>query len=187
MTVAQHRLTFQDFEAFLLTGIEGPWELHDGILVEKSGMSWEHQNVIAELVRLLGNQLPYDQYRVQAESLARQFAATVFRPDVMVIPTQYGRQFRNQPGRLVIIDAPLPLVVEVWSRSTGRYDVAAKLPVYQQRGDVEIWLIHPYERTITAWRRQEDGSYAESRFTDGEITPVALPGVSIDLAAIFRE
>ena len=40
MAIAQHRLTEQDFEAFLLSGIEGLWELHDGVLVEKPPMSW---------------------------------------------------------------------------------------------------------------------------------------------------
>jgi Uma2 family endonuclease len=54
---------------------------------------------------------------------------------------------------LEIYDEPLPLVAEVWSPSTGGYDVLAKLPEYRRRGDTEIWLLHPYERTLTAWRR----------------------------------
>ena len=49
MTIAQHRLSEQDFEAFLLSGIEGHWELHDGVLVEKSPMTWDHQVVMIEL------------------------------------------------------------------------------------------------------------------------------------------
>ena len=76
-------------------------------------------------------------------------------------------------------------MVEVWSPSTGDYDVDAKLPVYQQRGDLEIWRIHPYERTLTTWRRQPDGSYEETLHRDGTITPVALPGVTIDLGALL--
>jgi Uma2 family endonuclease len=80
---------------------------------------------------------------------------------------------------------PLPLVVEIWSPSTGGYDIASKLPEYKQRGDREIWRIHPYERTLTAWRRQADGSYAETIFTGGIIEPVALPGVRIDLNSLF--
>ena len=65
----------------------------------------------------------------------------------------------DQHDVLEVYDQPLPLVVEVWSRSTGDYDVEEKLAVYQQRGDLEIWRIHPYERTLTAWRRLPDGSY----------------------------
>jgi Uma2 family endonuclease len=59
------------------------------------------------------------------------------------------------------------------------------LPIYQQRGDREIWLIHPDERTLTAWRRPPDGSYEETVYREGSVSPVALPGVTIHLAALF--
>ena len=76
-------------------------------------------------------------------------------------------------------------MVEVWSPSTGDYDVDAKLPVYQQRGDREIWRIHPYERTLTSWLRQPDGSYQETLHRGGIVALVALPGVTIDLDELF--
>ncbi len=82
-------------------------------------------------------------------------------------------------------DAPLPLVVEIWSPSTGDYDVDAKLPEYQRRGDLEIWRLHPYDRTLSAWRRAPDGSYSEHRYTGGTVQPVALPGVTINLDDVF--
>jgi Uma2 family endonuclease len=74
----------------------------------------------------------------------------------------------------------------VWSRSTGRYDVTDKLAEYQRRGDVEIWLIHPCERTLTAWRRRHDGGYDQMVITEGIVRPTALPGVAIDLATLFE-
>jgi Uma2 family endonuclease len=77
------------------------------------------------------------------------------------------------------------LVVEVWSRSTGEYDVEEKLAAYQQRGDLEIWRIHPYERTLTAWRRLPDGSYDETIHQEGVVSVAALPGVEINLTALF--
>ena len=84
---------------------------------------------------------------------------------------------------LAIFSDPLPLVVEVWSSSTGDYDVDAKLPVYQQRGDLEIWRIHPYERTLTAGGANRTGTYQETIHRDGIVRPVALPGVAIPLAS----
>lgn len=102
MTIAQHRLTEEDFEAFLLSGIEGHWELHDGVLVEKPGMTWNHQNVAFELGHQLRLQLPKGRFRIQLESRVRRPEATVLQPDVMVIPEHYGDEFRNQPGRLAI-------------------------------------------------------------------------------------
>ena len=185
MAIAQHRLTEQDFEAFLLSGIEGHWELHNGVLVEKPSMTWDHQVVMINLALQLGRQVSREAYRVQVESRVRRPEATVFQPDVMVIPEQYGDEFRNQPGRLAIFSRPLPLVAEVWSVSTGEYDVMAKLPIYMQRGDAEIWLIHPYEKTVTSWRRQPDGTYSSSIHQEGVIWPVALPDVVFDVAELF--
>ena len=60
-----------------------------------------------------------------------------------------------------------------------------KVGEYQRRGDVEIWHIHPYERTLTAWRRQPDGTYIESLHTGGTMQPIVLPHVTIDLGALF--
>ena len=92
----------------------------------------------------------------------------------------------DRPGVLEVYAGPLPLVVEVWSPSTGDYDVEEKFPEYQRRGDEEIWCIHPYERTLHDWWRQPDGTYAETVFTGGKVQPVALPGVTVDLDALFR-
>ena len=86
---------------------------------------------------------------------------------------------------LEVYQVPLPLVIEVWSRSTGTYDVDDKLPEYQRRGDLEIWRLQPYERALTAWRRQPDGSYTETVYSGGSVRPGALPGVAIDLDALF--
>jgi Uma2 family endonuclease len=79
----------------------------------------------------------------------------------------------------------LPLVVEVWSPSTGGYDIDAKIPEYRRRGDLEIWRLHPFEKTLTAWGRQPDGSYTKRVFQGGTVQPVGLPNVTIDLDALF--
>jgi Uma2 family endonuclease len=184
MAVAQ-RMSEQAYQEFVLSGVEGLWELHDGRLVEKPGMSWEHVDIVAEFVSLLRQQLDRTKFRALAESRIRRPTDTVFIPDVMVVPTAYGEPFRGKPGTLAIFSDPLPLVIEVWSSSTGDYDVAAKLPVYRQRGDLEIWFIHPYERTLTSWVRLPDGTYRETVHRGGVVAPVALPGVTIALERLF--
>ncbi len=183
MAVAQ-RMSEQEYEAFVRSGVEGLWELHDGVLVEKPGMSWKHSAIASLLGVSLQNQLDLDAYRVFFESRVRRPTATIFLPDVMVVPTAFGETIRDLPV-LAIFSDPLPLVVEVWSPSTGEYDVDTKIPVYQQRGDVEIWRIHPYERTLTRWVRQPDGAYAESTHHGGVVALAALPGVTIDLDRLF--
>ncbi len=97
------------------------------------------------------------------------------------------RALAEHPEALETYAEPLPFVAEVWSPSTGGYDVRVKLAAYRQRGDGEIWRIHPYDRTLTRWIRQDDGTYAELIHTGGTIELPALPGVSIDLDALFAE
>jgi Uma2 family endonuclease len=98
---------------------------------------------------------------------------------------EYVRRTFTEPGAVEVYREPLPLVVEVWSRSTGRYDVSTKLDEYKRRGDSEIWLIHPYEHTLTAWRLGPDGGYSETVYRDGTVQPASLRDVSIDLGRLF--
>ncbi|MDQ3228020.1 MAG: Uma2 family endonuclease [Chloroflexota bacterium] len=101
------------------------------------------------------------------------------------MPAAFVLPVMSDPRSLDAFAEPLPLVVEVWSRTTGDYDIAAKLPAYRERGDLEIWFIHPYERTLTAWRRQPDGSYAEEVYRGGMVAVTSLPDVTIDFDALL--
>ena len=185
MAVAQ-RMSEDAYQQFVLTGVEGAWSLHEGRLVEKPGVTWEHGDIVAFLGHSLLRQLDWSEYQARFnEGRVCKPAETIFIPDLLVVPTAYGQPFRGRPGTLAIFSDPLPLVVEVWSPSTGHYDVDTRLPVYQQRGDLEIWRIHPYERTLTSWQRQPDQSYRETLHRRGTITPTALPQVMIDLDTLW--
>ncbi len=175
------------YQQVVLEDPEGHWELHQGRLREKLSMTFAHNDLMFELGHLLRVQLDRDEYRVRVNAgrLRRQ-DATYYIPDVAVIPLDLAASFRDRADVLEVYDAPLPLVVEVWSPSTGDYDVDAKLPEYRRRGDTEIWCLHPYERTLTTWRQQPDGSYAEEVFQGGMVRPTSLPNVSIDLDLLLR-
>jgi Uma2 family endonuclease len=161
-------------------------ELHDGVIVEKPPMSLGHNRCLRKLGGYLYAQLDSSRYELSIN------ASRVFRPDesyyipdLMVIPVEAIRALGDRLDVMEAYTTPMPLVVEIWSPTTGDYDIDAKLPRYQERGDLEIWRLHPFERTLTAWRRQPDGSYQLAVQTEGTITPVALPGVTIDVAALF--
>jgi len=184
--VVSQRIDVQAYEDFVLSGVEGLWELHDGVLVEKPGMSWRHLDIVTELVHLLRGQLDRAPYRVFAEGRVRRASNTVLMPDVIVLPATYGEPIVDDSG-LAIFLGPMLLVVEVWSRSTGEYDLNTKLPVYQERGDREIWRIHPFERTLTRWIWQPDGAYAISVHRGGVLMLAAVPDaeIAIDLDWLF--
>jgi hypothetical protein len=61
------------------------------------------------------------------------------------------------------------------------------VPEYQARGDDEIWRLRPFERTLTVWRRQEDGSYVEPSVSGGTVGVASLPGVTIDLDVLLED
>ena len=108
-----------------------------------------------------------------------------FVPDVAVIPAEFFIPLQSRPQALDFYDQPLPLVVEVWSPSTGTFDVDEKIPQYKARGDREIWRIHPYEQTLTIWRQELDGSYVESFHKNETVYPAFLPNVAIELSSLF--
>ena len=175
-------------QTYLQLALEDPnqWELHCGNLRRKPGMTFEHNRVAWELSFRLGQQLDRSQFEVRlGMGHVRRSAENYYIPDVFVIPIELTPPLRGRRDVLEAYDAPLPLVVEVWSPSTGDYDVDSKLPEYQRRGDREIWRIHPFDRTLTAWRREPEGSYTESHYTGGTVQPIALPNVTIDLDTLF--
>jgi Uma2 family endonuclease len=164
----------------------GGWELVCGRLRSKPAMTTEHAGVIYALDRQLMLQLDPNQYVIRANGGRLHISSgTYYVPDLFVLPRVYERRLRERPGTFEVYDEPMPLVAEVWSPSTGDYDVEQKLRDYQLRGDAEIWRIHPYDKTLTAWRRRADGGYDEAVYNSGSVQPVALLGVSIEIERLF--
>ena len=180
-----HRITEQEYRELALAGTQ--WELWNGEPREKPFMSVAHDNLAFRLGFLLQGQLDWNVFQINVNGAkARVDSSTYFIPDVVVIPVAYQAALEGGARAFNVISSPLPLVVEVWSPSTGTYDFERKLAAYRERGDAEIWFIHPYERTLTAWRRQADGRYEESRVDRGVIPISSLPGVSIDLDDLLK-
>lgn len=179
-------ITAAEYERIALRDPDTKWELVCGRLRRKPEMTTEHGYAGRTIATLLGQQLDLHDYTVGTDSCRLRISTgTYYVPDVCVIPMAYVRRLHERPGTFEVYEDPIPLVVEVWSPSTGDYDIDDKLREYQLRGDAEIWRLHPYERTLRAWRRQPDGSYIETLISTGTVEPVALPGVSIALDMLF--
>lgn len=174
------------YEQVALNDDDSHWELHCGRLIRKPAMTSAHNWVFREVGDLLREQLDRRAFVVAVDNAKlRVMGGTFFYPDVVVIPMEMVREKLREPRRFEVFEQPMPLVVEVWSPSTAEYDVDEKLPEYRRRGDLEIWRIHPYERTLTAWRRQPDGSYTETVYRSGSVSPTFLPNIVIDLGGLF--
>jgi hypothetical protein len=161
-------------------------ELYEGRLRDKPEMTWAENGLQTQLAFRLMDQLERRQFHVFTYLRARLSPDSILVPDVMVVPTPLGEPFRDKPDVLAIFDDPLPLVADIRC-AAGDYDVDGKLTDYQKRGDIEIWLIDPHMRTLSAWVRQMDGSYCGTVYHDGNVLLSALPGVEIDLDRLFAE
>lgn len=180
------RVSNEAYERLALDEPDRKWELWDGQPREKPGMTYPHNRAAAELGFTLRVYLSRDEFEVRVDAgRVHRPGATYFIPDVYVFPVSYVTPELRAGALLEVYDQPLPFVAEVWSRSTGAYDLTEKLAVYQQRGDEEIWYLHPIERTLTAKRKQPDGSYSETHYTGGLVPVFSLPGVTIDLDALL--
>ncbi|MGI8549835.1 MAG: Uma2 family endonuclease [Dehalococcoidia bacterium] len=175
----------QTYQQVALEDGDEIWELVCGRLRKKPGMTAQHEHVMRMLARRLIIQLDEREYEVGMNSPRLRISnGSYYVPDVCVLPRSLVRLDRKDRG-LEVYNDPMPLVVEVWSPSTGEYDLETKLGEYQWRGDQEIWRIHPYECTLIAWRRQPDGGYTESLHRSGAVRPVALSSVTIELDSLF--
>jgi Uma2 family endonuclease len=178
-------VTAPTYEEIALADPSSRLELHDGRFREKPTMTDSHHVVINRLSYQFFRQLDFDLYdiRINATRLRRD-ESHYYIPDLAVIPVPASLPLAKRSGRLEVFRGPLPFVSESWSPSTGDYDVMEKLPRYMERGDAEIWLTHPFELKVDAWRRQSDGQYANEVFRSGLVQLIALP-VIIDLDLLF--
>jgi Uma2 family endonuclease len=172
------------FEEIVLANPGRKLEMYEGQVREKPFMSIGHNRMEVELFFSLRVQLGKSLFDVRmGQAPVKWSDRNYYLPDVYVV--------RRHPGRVpldtfeVFLD-PLPFLAEIWSPSTGDYDIDRKLPGYRERGDLEIWRLHPFEKTLTAWRRQADGRYTESIIRSGVVALHALPGVSVDLDELFN-
>lgn len=183
-----NRISEQEYREFALTGEGKLYELWDGVPREKPMMNVMHGIVAPYLGFALANHLDRRVYRVNINGgRTRCSARTYFIPDVIVIPFAFQEPYIEDPDALGAYAEPLPLVVEVWSWTEEPYDFATKLQAYRERGDAEIWYIHPFERTLTVWRKQPDDSYTEVTYHGGVVPVHSLPGVAIDFDALLDD
>ena len=185
-TITTERVSEETYRELALKDENRRLELFRGRLREKPPVSVEHSHVMMSLARLLLIHLDPARFWVSVGvTRLRVSSSTYYIPDIVVVPAALERARRGFPHDLDAYPESMPLVVEIWSRSTGAYDLNVKLADYQDRGDQEILYVHPYHRTITAWRRQPDGTYIESTYGRGSVRAESLPEFELDVEVLF--
>jgi Uma2 family endonuclease len=128
-----NRISEQDYLELALNEPDRFWELWDGVPVEKPGMSMRHNAVAFYLGVQLANQLDQRFYRITVNGdRTRISPRTYYIPDLMVIPESYQAVFEPEGEMIGVHPDPLPLVDEVWSPTTGHYDLVVKLRAHKE-------------------------------------------------------
>jgi Uma2 family endonuclease len=180
MVRKEPRLTAADYR---LTPEDGPrYELIDGELVLMPAPSARHQDIVSELILLIRS-------HVKSHRLGKALVAPLdvflgdhdaYQPDVVFIATA-RRDRMSEDG---VHGAP-DLVVEVLSPSTRAKDERRKKPTYAAHGVRELWLVDLDAETV-AVHRFERGEVVTLVRGDA-LTTDLLPGLTIDLDALFRD
>lgn len=152
-------------------------ELIDGRHFVSPAPDYDHQSVVLEIARRLGEQI---QDRGQGIVMVAPLdvhlpPCTVLQPDVMAM--------RGVPddlrGKKKLTKAP-ELVVEVLSPSTAARDRSLKRRRYAAAGVLEYWLVDPVARTIEQCGL-ENGELVTLVEGARSVKSIAFPGVRVAL------
>ncbi len=161
------------------------YELSEGELIVAPSSSAFHNEVRDDFnARLRAFVKSHRLGLLTSETDVKLVGETVRRPDVAFI----------RADRLLGIDldrVPLPvapdLVIEIVSRNDRADDLLLKVSQYLAAGTMAVWLFYPKARL--AYRYVSGKLEPEVRSADAGHTfeePELLPGISIQLAEIFR-
>lgn len=166
------------------------WELIKGVPYNVTpAPSVSHQLITGELYRQFANHLlgkkcraiiaPFD-VRLPENSEKDEEIITVVQPDLSVVcdPSMLDeRGCRGGPD----------LVVEILSPSTAKKDVTLKLTCYEGAGVKECWIVHPGEKMVMIYRRDESGQFGRPAVYSSEdkINVEFLDGLVITLDTVF--
>lgn len=156
-------------------------QLIDGVVVVNSP-TLGHQRIIRRLLTSFHDHL---RDRPGASELGftvdtRIDDRNVFAPDVWWVPD--GARFGPATGWF---DPPPPLVVEVRSPSTWRYDTGIKLQRDREAGVDEVWLVDTVDGVVRVHRRDAEGEVVVA--PPAPLATPLIPGWEVDLAELLRD
>ena len=167
------RLSVEDYHRFG-EGLHA--ELLQGILIEKTPKSPLHQFIVERLRRILAAQL-------RAEWIIRQEGPLTLQesepePDLAIVtaPEEAYRFAHPKTAQLVIETSISSLEID-----------RVKALIYAEAGVSEYWIVCPEQKQVEVYRKPSAQGYAEHTLLTAAtiLDSAALPGVSVDLGALF--
>ncbi|MBD2200798.1 MULTISPECIES: Uma2 family endonuclease [Calothrix] len=194
-------VTFDEFVAQYPDNSGKRYELHDGVVVEMSQPTGEHEDVIGILgleisVEIKRLNLPY--FIPKTALVKPPDNESAYSPDILIINRS---NLVNEPlwkkQSTVTQGASIPLVIEVVS-SNWRDDYFTKLGQYEAVGIPEYWIVdyaalggrrfigNPKQPTISVYSLVE-GEYQVQQFVqEQQIISPTFPELNLSASQIFE-
>jgi Uma2 family endonuclease len=136
------------------------------------------------------------------ENLADILWASVNRKTIQVRVSTFGLVIRRDPLTTRVPDIAVfirsqvveqdgyihsapELIVEVLSPANTRAERSEKLKDYESLGVPEVWVVSPEARTVEVLSLTDGRLTTTALLREGQLKPEHLPGVAVDLAAIW--
>lgn len=174
---------FTEEDFYRLADEDSDWEYLDGRIVMHSPASERHENLFRFLLTLLSVYLDERPTAMVRGSRYPMRLDARWSPEPDVVVVRRDKRDRMRPMRL---EGPADLVIEIASESDPGLDVREKLPKYREAGIEEIWLLNPFDRTLTVERRESSG-YAARTLTTGRVESTVIPGFWLDVSWLWRD
>lgn len=180
---ARHRLDVGAFYRMAEAGILTPSqrvELIDGEIFDMNPIGSPHAAVTRRLEQSFARAVANGLVITSVQNPLRLDAWTEPQPDFVALRPQPDFYAASHPG-----PDDTWLLVEVADTSLA-YDRQTKLPLYAKFGVAEVWIVDLAGRAVEVFRDPSDGRYAWTvRTSGGVLTPLLVPGVAVDVAALL--
>jgi Uma2 family endonuclease len=160
------------------------YEIIEGVLYVSNAPHSNHQTVVTELSRQIGNfTVEHKSGRVLVAPFEVHLSerSRPVQPDLLFI-----RAERWPAAGAQFFDGAPDLVVEVTSPGSVRRDKVVKFTAYEQAGVAEYWIVNPHTKTVEVYTLS-GGEYALwGEYTGDEvITSAVLAGLEIVNSTLF--
>jgi Uma2 family endonuclease len=149
-----------------------------------------HVYLIRELSKVLDTQLDGSEYEVlsQGAGLGIERVPLTYRiPDLTVFRSEALRQDRAQTARNDPYIWTVPeLIVECLSPSNRKGSIQELLADYARIAVPEVWLIDPKPPQFASYRYESGALKPSLTAGSGQVTPLLLPNVTVDLAELWE-
>ena len=177
------KISYEDFLK-LSEESENRYEYIDGEVYLLASPSFDHQNIIVEVINAMYNYFKGKKCRPLTApfdvTLTADGEKNVVQPDIIVI---CDTENINEKGRYTGIPT---LLVEVLSETTQKKDMLKKLNLYLYGGIKEYWIINPLRKEVYFYCFAEQDIKDYRVYKGAEVVQsITFDGLEIPLEQIF--